>query len=44
MNNNNIKIIEKFLDADNNDTLIINQVSEEIGQFYYLVVKEFSKK
>lgn len=44
MNNNNIKIIEKFLDADNNDTLIINQVSEEIGQFYDLVVKEFSKK
>ena len=44
MNNNNLKIIEKFLNTDENNTLIINQVNEEIGQFYDLVVKEFSKK
>ena len=42
MNKNNIEIIKHFFSKDENETLLINQVSEEIGCFYQLVLEEIS--
>jgi len=42
MNKNNIEIIERFFSTEENKTLLINQVSEEIGCFYELVLREIS--
>ena len=39
----NLEIIEKFLISEDK-TLIINQVSDEIGSFYIFVVNELSNK
>ena len=36
MNKNNIEIIKHFFSSDENKTLLINQVSEDIGCFYEL--------
>ena len=38
---NNIEILEKFLSSEKNKTLLINQVSDEI-YFYEFVLREFS--
>ena len=43
-NKNNIEKIKQFLSIKKNDTLLINQVDEEIGSFYELVIKEISKE
>ena len=43
-NKNNIEKIKQFLSIKNNDTILINQVDEEIGSFYELVIKEISKE
>ena len=42
MSKNNIEIIKHFFSTDENKTLLINQVSEEIGCFYELVLEEIS--
>ena len=42
-NRNNIEKINFFLGQKEDKTLIINQVSEEIGSFYLLVIRYFSK-
>ena len=42
MNKNNIEIIKHFFSTEENKTLLINQVSEEIGCFYELVLREMS--
>ena len=42
MNKNNIEIIKKFFSTDDNKTLIINKVSEDIGCFYELVLGKIS--
>ena len=42
MSKNNIEIIERFFSKEENKTLLINQVSEEIGCFYELVLQEIS--
>lgn len=44
MNKNNLEIIENFLSLSVNNTLLINQVSEEIYFFYIFVIKEFANK
>ena len=38
----NIEIIKHFISSDENKTLLINQVNEDIGCFYELVVKEIA--
>ena len=43
-NKNNIEKIKQFLSIKKNDTILINQVDEEIGSFYELVIKEISKE
>ena len=43
-NKNNIEKIKQFLSIKKNDTLLINQVDEEIGCFYELAIKEMSKE
>ena len=43
-NKNNIEKIKQFLSNRKNDTLLINQVDEEIGSFYELTIKEISKE
>ena len=42
MNKNNIKIIKHFFSTNEEKTLLINQINEEIGCFYELVVKELA--
>ncbi len=42
MNENNIEIINNFFNTDKNKTLLINQVSENIGCFYELLLNEIS--
>ena len=42
MNKNNIEIIKHFFSTDKNKTLLINQVSEDIGSFYELLLEEIS--
>ena len=42
-NKNNIEEIRQFLSIKVNNTLLINQVDEEIGSFYELAIKEISK-
>ena len=42
-NNNNIEKIIFFLKQKENETLLINQVNEEIGSFYLLVIRYFAK-
>jgi len=42
-NKNNIEEISQFLTIKKNNTLLINQVDEEIGSFYELAIKEISK-
>ena len=42
MNKNNIETIKHFFSTEENKTLLINQVSEEIGCFYELVLREIS--
>ena len=39
----NLEIIENFLLSEDN-TLIVNQVNDEIGSFYVFVVNELSNK
>ena len=39
---NNIEGINNFLDDKENNHLLINQVSEEIGIFYLYVIQHFS--
>ena len=41
---NNINIIEDFLKSKDEDKLIINQVTEEIGTFYKNVIYSFCEK
>ena len=43
-NKNNIEKIKQFLFIKKDDTLLINQVDEEIGSFYELAIKEISKE
>ena len=43
-NKNNIEKIKQFLSNRKNDTLLINQVDEEIGSFYELAIEEMSKE
>ena len=40
--NNNIEKIKNFLISDNGKSLLINQVSEEIGSFYSLIINSLS--
>jgi len=42
MNKNNIEVIKHFFSTDENKTLLINQVNEDIGCFYELVVEEIA--
>ena len=42
MNKNNIEIIKYFFSSDEYKTLLINQVSENIGCFYELLLNEIS--
>ena len=42
MNKNNIDIIKQFFSSSENKTMLVNQVSEEIGCFYELVIEEIS--
>ena len=42
MNKNNIEIIEYFFSSDEYKTLLINQVSEDIGLFYEIILDEIS--
>ena len=42
MKKNNIEIIKHFFSTDENKTLLINQVSEDIGSFYELLLEEIS--
>ena len=42
MNENNIEIIKHFFSKDENKILLINQVSEDIGCFYELLLDEIS--
>ena len=44
MNKNNIELIESFISYDEDKTLLINQVSEEISCFYDFVIKNFTNK
>ena len=41
---NNIEKIKHFLKSRENETLLINQIDEEIGSFYELAIKEISKE
>ena len=43
-NKNNIEKIKQFLSIKKNETLLINQVDEEIGSFYELAIKKISKE
>lgn len=40
---NNIDKLKKFLEDEDRNTIIINQVSDEIGCFYEFVISEMSK-
>ena len=40
--NNNIEIIKHFFSSNKNKTLLVNQVSEDIGCFYELLMEEIS--
>tara|TARA_B100000963_G_scaffold100400_1_gene86818 strand:+ start:16146 stop:16781 length:636 start_codon:yes stop_codon:yes gene_type:complete len=40
---NNIEKIKNFIHDEKNKNLIINQVSEDIGEFYFQVIKDISK-
>ena len=42
MNKNNIEIIEYFFSSDEYKTLLINQVNEDIGLFYEIILDEMS--
>ena len=42
MNKNNIEIIKYFFTSDEYKTLLINQVSEDIGLFYEIILDEMS--
>ena len=42
MNKNNIEVIKHFFSKDENKILLINQVSEDIGCFYELLLDEIS--
>jgi len=42
MNKNNIEIIKYFFSTNEERTLLINQINEEIGCFYELAVKEIA--
>ena len=44
MNKNNIEQIESFISIEEDKTLLINQVSEEICCFYDFVIKKFANK
>ena len=39
---NNIEIIKQFFSSNEDKTLLINKVSEDIGCFYELLLKEIS--
>ena len=41
---NNINKIEKFIINEENKSLLINQVSDDIGEFYLQVVKNFTEE
>ena len=40
---NNIEKINFFLQQRENKTLIVNQVNDEIGSFYLLIIRNFAK-
>ena len=42
MNKNNIEIIKHFFSTNEEKTLLINQINEEIGCFYELAIKEIA--
>tara|TARA_B100000963_G_scaffold205137_1_gene178629 strand:+ start:1138 stop:1770 length:633 start_codon:yes stop_codon:yes gene_type:complete len=42
LSKNNIESIKRFFSTEENKTLLINQVNEEIGCFYELVLREIS--
>lgn len=44
INKQNIEKIRQFLTSKRNNTLLINQVNEEIGCFYELAIKEISNE
>ena len=39
---NNVEIIKKFFSSNEDKTLLINKVDEDIGCFYELLLKEIS--
>ncbi len=41
---NNLENISKFINNTGTSTLLINEINEEIGSFYLLIVKHFSRK
>ena len=41
--NKNLQTIQEFL-INNDKTLLINQVNDEVGSFYEFAIKELSKK
>ena len=43
-NKNNIEKIRQILSLKKNNTLLVNQVDEEIGSFYELAIKEISNE
>ena len=41
---NNINKIENFIKSEENKSLLINQVSDDIGEFYLQVIKNFTEE
>ena len=41
---NNIEKIKKFIINEKNESLLINQVNDDIGEFYLQVIKNFTEE
>ena len=41
---NNIEKIKNFIINDKNESLLINQVNDDIGEFYFHVIKNFTEE
>ena len=41
---NNIEKIKKFIINEKNESLLINQVNDDIGEFYFHVIKNFTEE
>ena len=41
---NNIEKIKKFIINEKNESLLINQVNDDIGEFYFHVIKKFTEE